>query len=206
LREKLAADPDSAAKLTAFKNMGDLAQAYLDASAQAGQRLTVPGADSAPADVQAFYERLGKPKEAAGYPFAKDSPEFAAAAYAANLTAGQADALHKASMAQLDDARAGMRATLAQDYQATDALLRTEYGERYDEAIAHMRKGLGNNPSTGALSPIAQSLVDAGLAGKPEIVRAFIELGRATSESTSPDGNTAKGQAQSVMNGRGFKY
>jgi hypothetical protein len=69
-----------------------------------------------------------------------------------------------------------------------------------------MQRGLGNNPTTGQLSGIAQSLIDAGLAGKPEIVRAFIELGRAVSESTAAGGSFRTSQPGSVMEGRGFEY
>jgi len=207
LPKKLTADPDSAARLSKFKNLDEFVQAYLDVSAQAGDSaLPVPGKDSAPEEVQAFYERLGKPKEAQGYSFAKNNPDFARAAFAANLSAGQAEALLQTSLAQLDDARKGMQAALAQDFQATEALLQKEYGESYGEAIALMQRGLGNNPKTGALSPVGKALYDAGLAGKPEIVRAFIELGRATSEDSSVNGRSGSSRPKSVMEGRGFEY
>jgi hypothetical protein len=68
-----------------------------------------------------------------------------------------------------------------------------------------MGRGLGNKPS-GELSPIAKSLLDAGLAGKPEIVRAFIELGRATSEGAAAGGRAGAGRPESVLQGRGFDY
>ena len=206
LAEKLAADPDSVARLSSFKSLDNLVEAYLDTSAKADGLLAVPGKDSAPEAVQAFYERLGKPKEAGGYSFAKNDPALAAAAFHANLSASQADAFYRASLIQLDDARKGMQASLVKDYQATDVLLQKEYGEKYGEAIALMQRGMGNNPSTGELSPVAQALVDAGLAGKPEIVRAFIELGRATSEGTSPRGGMGAPAPESVLQGRGFAY
>ena len=206
LSKKLATDSNSVAKIAAFKNLDEFVQAYLDVSAQAGDTLSIPGKDSAPEEVQAFYERLGKPKEAQGYSFAKNNPDFARAAFAANLSAGQAEALLQTSLAQLDDARKGMQAALAQDFKATDALLQKEYGDGYEEAIALMQRGLGNNPKTGALSPIGKALVDAGLAGKPEIVRAFIELGRATSEDSSVNGRGGSSRPKSVMEGRGFDY
>jgi hypothetical protein len=206
LPKKLTGDPDSAARLATFKSIDDLVKAYLDVSAKAGDATALPGKDATPKEVQAFYERLGKPKEARGYSFAKNSPDFAQVAFAANLSESQADALYKASLAQLDDARAGVQAALAQDFQATDILLQKEYGEKYGEAIALMTRGMGNNPKTGELSPIGRALVDAGLAGKPEIVRAFIELGRATSEGTAVDGRPGSGRPQSVLEGRGFDW
>ena len=206
--EKLAADPNLAASLSAYKSLDEFVMAHLVAATKPdnGQQLSIPGKDSTPEEVQAFYERLGRPKDAGGYSFAKSEPALAAAAFAANLSGDQADALYRASMVQLDDARKGIQAALAQDFAATDVLLQKEYGERYDEALALMQRGLGNNPSTGALSPVAKALADAGLAGKPEIVRAFIELGRATSEGTAAPGSMGAPQPESVMNGRGFAY
>ena len=206
LPKKLVADPNSVARLSKFKNLDEFVQSYLDASQAGDSALPVPGEDSAPEEVQAFYERLGKPKSAQGYSFAKNNPDFARVAFAANLSAGQAEALLQTSLAQLDDARKGMQAALAQDFMATDALLQKEYGDGYEEAIALMQRGLGNNPKTGALSPIGQALVGAGLAGKPEIVRAFIELGRATSEDTAAGGRFGSGLPKSVLEGRGFDY
>ena len=204
--EKLAADPNSAARLSAYKSLDEFVQASLDAAASNGQQLSIPGKDSAPGEVQAFYERLGKPKAESEYAFAKNSPDFARAAFAANLSASQAEALYGASLAQLDDARKGIQAALARDYQATDALLQKEYGEKYDEAIALMQRGMGINSQTGELSPVAQSLINAGLAGKPEIVRAFIELGRSVSEGTAPSGRAGGTRPASIMEGRGFDY
>jgi hypothetical protein len=114
--------------------------------------------------------------------------------------------LYNASLARLEAARKGIQASLAQDIQATDALLQKEYGDKYAEAMALFGRGLGNNPRTGELSPVARVLVDAGLAARPEIVRAFIELGRATSEGSSTGGRTFAPPADSIMNGRGFSY
>jgi len=204
--EKLVADPKSVARLSQYKSLDEFVTASLDTAAAGGQQLSIPGADSAPEDVQAFYERLGKPRDAEGYLFAKTNPDFARAAFDANLSKDQADALYRASMVQLDDARKGIQAALAQDFTATDALLQKEYGDKYDEAVALMQRGMGINAQTGELSPVAMSLMNAGLAGKPEIVRAFIELGRATSEGTAPSGSGAAPRPGSVMEGRGFAY
>ena len=206
LSKKLTADPDSAARLSAYKTLDDFVQASIEIAAKSEGLLAIPGKDSDLTAVQAFYERLGKPKEAEGYSFAKNEPALAAAAFNANLSASQADAIYRASQAQLDDARKGIQASLVQDYQATDVLLQKEYGEKYGEALDLMQRGMGNNPSTEELSPIAGALVKAGLAGKPEIVRAFIELGRATSEGSSPRGNMGSSRPESITQGRGFSY
>lgn len=207
LPKAMLADRKAAEKLAGFKTPGDLAKAYLDLEAKGSQgQAVIPTEHSTPEEVRAFYESLGKPKEAKGYPFAAGDPAFAEAAFAANLSAGQAEALYKASLARMDGARRQVQSALAQELEATDALLRKEHGERYGEAVALLHRGLGNNPATGEFSPLAKALADAGLAGKPEIVRAFIELGRATSEGASGGGTAAAGRPQSITEGRGFKY
>jgi hypothetical protein len=207
ISRKYAVDPNSMEKLQALGSLDDLVQAYLDASTGNGRQLSLPGESSTPEEIQAFYEQLGKPKEAGGYKFAKSDPALARAAFDANLTCAQADALHSASLAQLDVLRKNIDTANARDFQAADALLQEEYGHKYNEAIVLMQRGLGNNPKTGEPSPIAKALVDAGLAGKPEIVRAFIELGRATSEGSAPGGGGMSApMPESVTQGRGFSY
>ena len=206
LSKKMTADPNSAARLQAFKSLDEFVQASLDAAAVSGEQLALPGANATAQEIQAFYERLGKPKEAVSYSFAKSDPALAKVAFGANLTSSQADAVYTASLAQLDDMRNGIKASLAQDFQATDVLMQKEFGDKYDDAIVLMQRGMGNNPTTGELSPIARALIDAGLAGKPEIVRAFIELGRVTSEGTGAGGSAGAGLPDSIMTGRGFAY
>jgi hypothetical protein len=207
LPKKKYADQKVIGALSAFKSLDEFVQAYLDARAESGAgAVPLPGKDSGPEEVRAFYERLGKPKEAAGYRFAKDEPGLAQAAFEANLTAGQAEALYARSLAQAEALRKGIRAENARDIQAADAALQKEYGDRYDEALVFFGRGIGNNPKTGELSPTARALTQAGLVGKPEIVRAFIELGRALSESGAAGGRSAAGLPDSVMAGRGFSY
>jgi hypothetical protein len=171
-----------------------------------GGSLTVPGPGSAPEEIAAFWERLGVPGEAAGYTFAKDDPELAGAFHAAGLTEAQARAVYDADLAAADAVRKERAEALARDFQATDAVMRGEYGERYEEALAFMRRGLGNDPATGEPSPIARALAEAGLAGKPEICRAFAELGRSVSESGPAPAGGAPGDRSSVLGGRGFGY
>jgi hypothetical protein len=185
--KELYADKESAARLSGFKTVSDMAKAYLEAQTKAGEQSDVP-------------------KEADGYSFAKEDPRMAGSFFNAKLTAAQADSLYKANLAAMDDARKAMQASLAKDYQETDVLLQKEYGDKYDEAMILMKKGMGINPANGELSPLALLLVEAGLAGKPEICRAFIELGRSKSESSTASGSSTAGGPQSVMDGKGLHY
>jgi hypothetical protein len=191
LSKKLLGNPESLRVLQAFKSLDEFVQAYLDAPSAAG------GGTPAPE---------GKPAKAEDYRFAREEPLLAQAAFDADLSGSQAEALYQVSRKQLESMRNAVQASLARDIQTTDAALQKEYGARYEEALALMGRGLGNNPKTGEQSPIARALMEAGLAAKPEIVRAFIELGRATSEGQAAGGSYAAGMPESVMNGRGFRY
>jgi hypothetical protein len=126
---------------------------------------------------------------------------FAAQAFELNLTEAQASKLYTDSKAQVLGMLAEQQREQNADLAKTDALLHKEYGEKYDEAIALFGKGIGDGE-------IPKLLKEAGLIGKPEIVRAFIELGRATSEGggLAPLGQGGASIPQSVMQGRGFKY
>jgi hypothetical protein len=201
LPKELLRDPSAAAKFAPFKALGDLAQAYLDTQG----RQTVPAAGAPAEEVEAFYQGLGKPKSAEGYSFAKAEPASAQAAFAANLTSAQADAMYKASLAQVEALKAQTQAAVQKDLIASDTMLQKEYGDKYDEAVALFKRGLGDTGEKS--SPIAQALIASGLLGKPEIVRAFIELGRATSEGSAPMGGAKpKGKPKSVFDGAGFAY
>jgi hypothetical protein len=204
LPKEVLRDQAAAAKLAAFKTVGDLAQGFLDASGKAA----VPAMNAAPEEVEAFYESLGKPKTEAGYNFARNEPVFAKAAFQANLTRAQAEALYQQSQAQLQDAQRKVQAQVQNDLSASDAMLKKEYADKYDEAVALFGRGLGNNAEKNTLSPLGQALMRAGLLGKPEIVHAFIELGRATSEGRGPGkgSRNPKTMPKSVFEGRSFEY
>jgi hypothetical protein len=184
-------------KLQSFKNLGEFVSAFIAAE----KRQTAPGKDAKPEEIQKFYEGLGKPKEAAAYTVAqeKDSADFIKTAFDLNLTDAQASALWQNSKAQIAGLQNDIQARQKKDFIETEAMLHKEYGEKYDESIALLQKGLGKGS-------ISRMLAAAGLMGKPEIIRAFIELGRATSEGFAPPGNGGPPMPDSVLKGRGFTY
>jgi hypothetical protein len=199
LPKEAIGDPDTAGQLARFSSIGELSKAYIEAQ----KRSVVPDAEAKPEEVERFYQGLGKPKEPSGYSFHdKDSKQFADLAYKLNLTEAQAAEIWNSSKAQLDGALKTVRERQNADFEETDKLLRKEYPEpqKYEEAIAFLQRGLGN----GGLD---RMLREAGLAGKPEIVRAFIELGRATSEAgLAPAGSGSSSLPKSIKEGRGFSY
>jgi hypothetical protein len=202
LPAELRDNPDRAAKLAKFQKLGDMAKAYLELTERpAGD--SIPGADAPPEAAAAFWEKAGKPKTAEGYTFAADTARqgdtFARAAFAANLTAAQADAMFK-GLEEIGAKRAqAAREAREQEVKETAAALQKEYGSRYAEKMELLTRGLA------AAGPnVAAMLAQAGLGGKAEIVKAFITFGQITAESGGARGGGTGTPLQSVFEGATF--
>ena len=195
-------NPDLAAKLAKFQKLGDMAKAYLELEGL--QADGIPGAEAAPEAAATFWEKAGKPKTAGEYSFARDTAKqgdvLARAAFAANLTAAQADALFK-GLGEIGDQRAGeAREALEREVKETAAALQKEYGSRYAEKMELLTRGLA------AAGPnVAALLSGAGLGGKAEIVKAFIAFGQMTAESGGARGSLTGAPLKSVFEGATFE-
>jgi hypothetical protein len=198
LRER----PEVAKELAAYGKLDDFAKAYFTRVKEAAH----PGKDAGPEELEAFWRKLGKPEKKEGYSFAKeeDAGAFLEAAFGAHLTDGQASAVWKTAVETADRRTAETLARQTKELEETDAALRKEYGDGYAKAVQMFMRGIGN--AEGKSSPVSLALQKAGLAGRPEIVRAFIALGEAVSESGSPRGGGARGGWKSVRDGGGFSY
>jgi hypothetical protein len=189
-------NPEYAGKLAAFEKLDDLVKGYLDAQGKSD----IPGANAEPEELAAFWKKLGHPEKPEGYTVAKDqnAGTFISAAHAARLTDEQTTALWKsvseATARQIAAAQQAQTAEIA----AADAALQKEYGDRYDYALEMFNRGIG----TGDLKALIRN---AGLAGKPEIVKAFIALGESTQESGSPKSGNAPGKQKDHMDGPWYK-
>jgi hypothetical protein len=191
-------NPEIAAKLANLEKLDDLVKGYLEAQG----KTDIPGKDAKPEELDAFWRRLGYPEKAENYAVSKDenAKTFASAAHAARLTDGQATALWKSVSEGTARQAAAAREAQKAELGATDAALKKEYGEKYPYALEMFNRGIGG----GRLKSL---IVDAGLAGRPEIVKAFIALGEAAQESGSPkSGDPAGGGMKSIFEGGGFKY
>jgi hypothetical protein len=186
--------------LAEYQKVGDMAKALLDLKGKAG--VTLPGEGAGAEELAAFWEKLGRPKEAAGYSFAgdADNAEIARIAHAANLTEAQAAALFQQlksfGTSRLQAAQQAQTAELI----ATEQALKTEFGGRYPEKIELLKRGLA------AAGPnVAPALRKAGIAGNADIVRAFIRYGEMTAESGGARGGPAE-KVRSLMEGGTFSY
>ena len=204
LPPEMRENAETAARLAKFSKVGDMAKAFLELEGRAAGP-AVPGKNATAEEAAEFWEKAGRPKSAEGYAFAKDREHegalFADAAFAANLTAAQAEAvfagLNKIGAAKLE---AAARARERQ-MKETAAALAAEYGSAYDEKMELLTRGLAAaGPNVGKL------ISQAGLAGNPEIVRAFIAFGRMTAESGAARGGGAGESLKTFEGGGSFDF
>jgi hypothetical protein len=204
LPPEMRGNPDAAAKLAKFQKVGDMAKAFLELEGKAASG-GVPGKDATPEETASYWEKAGRPKTADGYSFSKDKENegsaFADAAFKVNLTAAQADALF-ANLNTLGAARLeAARQAQAGQMKETAAALNAEYGSKYQEKMELLARGLAAaGPNVGKL------LSQAGLAGNPEIIKAFIAFGGMTAESGAARGGGAGESLKSVMEGGSFDF
>jgi hypothetical protein len=190
LPEELKGNPDAVKRLAKFGKIGDLAKSYIELENKAAGMTGVPGRDAGAEEIAAFWKKMGKPEAKEGYSIAgqKESAVFLDAAHGANLTDAQATAVYEhlktIGQAQLEAAKEAASRRLAD----TEAALRKEYGGKYDEKYAFLKRGL-----SAVGKEAAQQFLVSGLAGHEGVVKAFITLGETNAESGAPRGGSGGG-------------
>jgi predicted secreted protein len=197
LSKETRENPEYSKGLSGFEKLDDLAKSYFELQ----KKSDIPGEKATPEEKAAFWKKLGHPEKPENYAVAKQkgSETFATAAHAAHLTDEQATALWQTvSEGTTRQAQAAQQAQL-QELAATDAALQKEFGDKYDTAVEFMKRGMGS-------SGIQTALMNAGLAGNPLIVKAFIALGASKQESGSPTSDGSSPGSKSVFEGGRFNY
>jgi hypothetical protein len=189
-------NPEYAGKLAAFEKLDDLVKGYFEAQGKSD----IPGANAKPEETAAFWKKLGHPEKPDGYTVAKDqnTGTFISAAHAARLTDEQATALWKLVSESTARQITAVQEAQAAEIAATDTALRKEYGDKYEYALEMFKRGIGNGE-------LKSRIASSGLAGKPEIVKAFIALGESAQESGSPKSGETPGGKRDFMNEAWFK-
>jgi hypothetical protein len=202
LPQELRGNPEAAKSLAKYAKVADVVNALLEAEAKlAGGG--IPGTDAKPEDVAAYWEKLGKPKDAGGYSFAKEpgAEAFANAALGANLTESQAGALYAALNGLGKRQAEAALEELNRQIAGTDAALKKEYGAKYAEKVNLFISGCD------AAGPeVRKLLYRAGLGGNPDIIKAFIAYGQLNAESGSPRGGGAAQPLKPVNEGGWWDY
>jgi hypothetical protein len=193
LSKELRENPEYSKSLSGFEKLDDFTKSYFELT----KKSDIPGDKATPEEKAAFWKKLGHPEKPENYAVAKEqgAETFIAAAHAARLTDEQAVALWKnVSEGQARQLAATQQAQI-KELAATDAAMQKEYGDKYNDAIEYLKRGMGNGE-------LRATLVNAGLAGNPLIVKAFIALGQVTQESGSPPSNTVPAQGmKSIFEG-----
>ncbi|VWC95938.1 hypothetical protein BLA39750_02222 [Burkholderia lata] len=120
---------------------------------KAGNAVVIPKADAAPEEMSAFFNRLGRPVDAAGYKI--DVPEggskdFATAAagkfHELGLSQKQGEALAAWWNQTAGEQTTAATAARASQFQADDAALKTAWGQAFQQNLVHAQqavRGLG---------------------------------------------------------------
>ena len=200
----IRANAEQVKQLSKFQKIGDLAKSYSALEQKLGRSVVQPGKDATPEEIQAFYEKLGKPKEAAKYGIDdKDADSFKALAFRHNLTDEQA----KGVWSELKGAAQGelerQRADMAQHVKDVDAKLHQEYGSRYGEKMSLLERGI----RTFAGAEVGARLRETGLLFDEGIVKMFIQLGELSSEGgTYVKGSSGGKRYKSTADGGSFEF
>jgi len=190
LPKEFRENADIAAKFTKFEKLEDFAKAYLEN--------TIPPEDADERTRNAFYEKLGVPKEPKGYALAKnqEAADFLTLAHHARLTDAQASALYEITTKTAVKELSELQNRQVGELNATEAALRKEYGSNYEKKAAAYKRALGDGQAK-------KLLTEYGLLGNPEIVKAFIALGELQTEDFSPSPK-AHGNGKDPMDGDWF--
>lgn len=187
-----------------FGSPADVVKSYAALERRLGRSVAVPGDDATPAERDAFYARLGRPRTPEDYrtslPDAYARPGgdaegearlsgFLAAVHAA----GAAPPVVRAAVDWYERARAEAEDAAARRMAAAraeaDRALRREWGPGYDRRLALAQRAVrhfGGND-------LAATLDRSGLGNDPGWVRAFARIGEALAEDTLVSGDPVGG-------------
>lgn len=151
---------------------------------RAGRTITMPGDKAEPAEIEAFYNKLGRPAEASGYkldvPAGQDT-KFADTAKAwfheAGLTAKQAEAIGKKWNEYVGGATAAQQQAQLEKAQLDQQALQKEWGAAHAQNLQLAQK-------TRADLGVSNEEVDgiANVLGLKRTIEMFYKLGQRTGE------------------------
>lgn len=169
-------------KLAEFRDIGSLAQSYLNLESKLGKQVTIPSKDDSPEVWDKFYSRTGRPKTADEYalaPFTGYKPDpvfdaaFKAQAHREGLSAKAAQSLYATvtqRLAQDEDART---AEVIRKREGALQALKATLGEQYEPSITAAQKTYAS-----VFSPEARAVLRAaGLEDDPRIIADLVKLG-----------------------------
>lgn len=197
-------DADFIKQLRKFQNIGDLARSYSNLEKKMGSYVNIPSEESGEEELNAFYQKLGKPESADGYSIKDEKAgPFKELAFKTNLTDKQATVMFE-GLAQIGkDAAKAMNDDLAKMAQESEKALKEEWGNDYNKNLEFLKRGIA---AYGGKS-LGQKLTASGLIYDADIVKMFASLGKMNSESTATSkGAGGRTEYQSTANGGHFDF
>lgn len=182
LSKDVRENPEMVKSLSKFKSLDELSKSYHELSGRLGSSVQIPGKDATPEDQSAFWKRMGRPESADKYSFKQEhegAKAFAKTALEANLSDAQAQAVYKHLETTGGEALKQREAAMQRQQAETEATLKTEYGEKFPQAVENLRRGLD---AFGG-DELRAVLINSGLAYDPVIVRSFSKIGAQLSEA-----------------------
>lgn len=205
LNDELKGNEDMMKKLSKFQKISDLAKSYSELESKLGGSITKPGADASQDEINAYYEKLGRPHDADGYSIkGDDAKPFRDIAFKNNLTDDQAKSLFEDFTRIGKESQAQQQQAFAQLAASTEKAMKDEYGAKYAEKVALLHRGVlaYGGPQLG------QKLKASGLLFDPDVVKHFITLGEMAAEAgtVSKSPQSTGGNYVSTRDGGHFDF
>ncbi len=193
----LPADLKDSAVLRDIPNVEALAKGYVSAQSMLGSRVALPGKDSKPEDVAAFYNKLGRPESADKYGMPElklseglsiDDKKLSSTRelfHKLNLTDSQAKGVLEHYFGTLNEQHASVQQANKTGMEQASQKLREEFGDKFDAKV-DVAKSVLQKFGTPEL---AEYLEKSGLGNDPHIVRIFAKIGDAMMEDGAAGGD-----------------
>lgn len=203
LPEEMRKNSDTMKQLMKFGKIGDLAKSYSELESKLGKAIELPGKEAKPEEVEAFYQKLGKPETADKYTIDdKNADTFKELAYKYNLTDEQAKGIYAGAKALTESYMQQAQDKLIQTAKATESALKSEYGTDAQVKLDLCKRGVlaFGGPELG------QKLQASGLLYDIDVVKMFIKLGEMNAEAGTSTKAAPSGGYKTTNEGGSFNF
>lgn len=189
LSEEAKGDEKLIKTLSKFTKVEDLAKSYAELQHLMGSRIELPKEDADADAVNAFWQKVGKPKTADEYDIegGDDAKQFKELAFSSNLTAKQAKDMYATVKAKGLELLNNQRQELNDRYRAVENALKDEYGNQFSTKVAMLDKGI----KAWGGDEVAKALIESGAMFNVHVAKMFIRMGESATESGTINKGTA---------------
>lgn len=203
-RAQLPDDLKTNEAFTTYKNVGELAKTYLDATGKLrdlegrlANSIPKPSDTATPEEKAAYFQALGRPEAPDKYQFEPATlppgmnidPSleswFKNTAFEIGLNNGQAGSLYKEYMGMLSAKYSEAMQTQARVREETLTKLYTEWGDKKTENMETIKRAMAQFGD----KDLVQYFDETGKGNDPALINFFLKVGKAMSEDTFARGN-----------------